>query len=146
MGQRSQSTVNQSWQKIQCNTETMYRSLSQDYRQALPVRLQVHLPHRYRTTHLMIHRRLQQQLEVMIFLGHALYAEENLERRYFDCRHRGAGSFGRVRNPCSKTQCKGGTDAQKEVTILHSQSQMEQQNCLEEIMESENPLEAGNNL
>ena len=95
------------WTKHGRKPNATRKSLSQDYRQVLPVLLQVHLPHRYRTTHLMIHRRLQQQLEVMIFLGHALYAEENLEMRYFDCRHRGAGSFGRVRNPCSKTQCKG---------------------------------------
>ena len=94
----------------------------------------------------MIHRRVQQQHDVMIFLGYALYAEENLERRNFECRHRGAGNLGRVKNPCSKTQCKGDTNAQKEVTILHSRSQMGQQNCVEEIMESENPLEAGNNL
>ena len=30
----------------------------------------------------------------------------NLERRYFGCRHWGAGNFGLVRNPCSKAQGK----------------------------------------
>ena len=62
---------------------------------------------------------------------------------FFDCRYWGAGNYGRVRNPFSKTQCKGGFFAQKEVTTLHSRSQMGQQNCVEEIMESENHSKLG---
>ena len=53
---------------------------------------------------------------------------------------KGAGKFGSVRSPCSETQCKRSINANKVGTFLLSPSQMEQQNCLEEIMKSENPL------
>ena len=45
---------------------TLHRSLSQDYRQVLPARVQVRLQHRYRRTHLMILSRVQQQHEVTV--------------------------------------------------------------------------------
>ena len=45
---------------------TLNPLLSQDYRQVLPARVQVRLLHRYRRTHLMISRRVQQRYEVTI--------------------------------------------------------------------------------
>ena len=53
----------------------------------------------------------------------------NLERRYKSCRYWGAGQFVRVRNPCSKAQCKRSINAQKRVNKSYSHSQMEQGNC-----------------
>ena len=43
-----------------------------------------------------------------IYVGHALLAEGNLERRYSGRGRWGGGKFGRVRNPCSETLCQGG--------------------------------------
>ena len=64
-----------------------------------------------------------------------------LERRHHGCRHWGAGKSWRVRNSSSKAQCiRNNKRPKKEWTCPWSQLQMEQPNCLEEIMESENPL------
>ena len=49
--------------------------------------------------------------------------------------------FGRVRNPCSRTQCN-----EKLSKIPYSRSQMEQSSCLEEIRFSKDPLEFGTTL
>ena len=56
------------------------------------------------------------------------------------------GKFGRVRSPCSKAPCKGNSNPEKGSHIRYAQSQMEQQNCLGESMESEDPLQRGTNL
>ena len=59
----------------------MHRLLSQDYRQVLPARVQVRLLHRYRRTHLMILRRVQQQHEVTIqVFQHRETGRENLQK------------------------------------------------------------------
>ena len=73
------------------------------------------------------------------FTWNRIVRGENLERRYFGRRHWGAGKFWLVRKPCSKTQCKGSDDAKKSF-FKCSRSQVAQTNCLEEMMESENPL------
>ena len=46
-----------------------------------------------------------------IFLKDVLYTESGKER--VGRRHRGAGNFGRVRNPCSKAQCRRSNNAAK---------------------------------
>ena len=61
-----------------------------------------------------------------VFLGYALYAGRNLERRHFRRRHRGAANFGRVRNPCAKAQRKGSANPEKKVKSVYSQAQMVQ--------------------
>ena len=43
-----------------------------------------------------------------LFLGYALYAGRNLERRHFGRRHWGIGKDGRIGHLLKKTQCKGG--------------------------------------
>ena len=107
--------------------------------------------------------RLVHWLSISLFLRKTSQESINLARKsYLDCsldtlctrriwkgdlfgrRHSGAGQFWRVRNPCSRAQWKGSNNVKKLWKIL-SQSQMEQQNCLEETMEFENPLRAGTN-
>ena len=55
----------------------------------------------------------------------------HLERRQFGRRHCVVGKCGRVRHPCSETQCKG--TRRTMVKTSFSRAQMEQLNCLEEI-------------
>ena len=45
------------------------------------------------------------------FLGCALFADGIWKD--FGCRHGGAGNFGRVRKPCSNTECQGKTHAKE---------------------------------
>ena len=62
-----------------------------------------------------------------IFLGYALHAGWNLERRYFGRKHWGAGKFGRVRNSCPKAQCEGSDNAEKwwKLRILNAEGTVE---------------------
>ena len=46
-----------------------------------------------------------------MFLGYALHARENLERRHTDRRHRRIVGDGRIRTPSQKAQCKGNVNA-----------------------------------
>ena len=61
--------------------KTMYRSLSQDYRPVLPVRLQVRLLHRYRKTRLMILHRVQQQHDVEVPAVHHWEASDEIPQK-----------------------------------------------------------------
>ena len=72
-----------------------------------------------------------------IFLGYALIAGRNLERRHYDCGSRGIGKRGRVRN--SENQCKRSVNATQGRKISYSQWQTVQHHCQEETTKFRKP-------
>ena len=52
--------------KYNATRKTMYRSLSQDYQPPLPVRLEIHLQHRYRRTQQKTPRQVQRPCDVEV--------------------------------------------------------------------------------